>query len=356
MSKFDLYLGDSRDVLKTLPSESVDCCITSPPFYGLRDYGTGKWIGGDENCPHVRVSKFSESCNTGHKNYFDIGGVGDGIYKSVCALCGAVREDKQIGLEETPHIYISQLVDIFSEVRRVLKKDGTLWVNIGDTYNTSSYKKDEHSSGNGKQGTNKGVYENVVERPMDKTCKPKDLIGIPWMLAFALRDKCGYYLRQDIIFGKVNPMPEAVTDRCTRSHEYVFLCSNSNKYYFNSEAMQERSVSGSSNDFGQPSMRNKRDVWMLTPSNYHGSHFATFPKALIEPMILAGSRENGTVLDVFNGSGTTGIVANNYNRNYIGIELNPKYAEITRSRVMTESAGSEFTIHGEMPEEEFSLF
>ena len=181
-----IYHGDCLEILKQLPDESIDCCVTSPPYYGLRDYGV----------------------------------------------------DGQIGLEETPEEYIKKLTEVFHEVKRVLKNDGTLWVNIGDTYNTSSYHKDEKSNGHGKQGTNKGVYENVVERPMAKNCKPKDLIGIPWMLAFSLRAD-GWYLRQDIIWHKPNPMPEPVKDRCTKSHEYIFLLSKSSHYYYDAESISE---------------------------------------------------------------------------------------------------------------------
>lgn len=279
--------GEAFEELKRLPSESVDCCITSPPYYGLRDYGTGKWIGGDANCPHKRLSKQSVKTITGHAQDELKGNVGDAIYKQICPLCGAVREDKQIGLEETPEAYIKRLVDVFHEVKRVLKPQGTLWVNIGDTYNQSSYHKDEKTSGHGKQGTNRGVYENVVERPHAKNCKTKDLIGIPWMLAFALRGD-GWYLRQDIIWHKPNPMPESVKDRCTKSHEYIFLLSKEPHYYFDYKAIQEPSkwaetdkragqgritydgkrLSGGGYEQGAQQafvsiseMRNKRDVW-----------------------------------------------------------------------------------------------
>lgn len=212
--------GDNIEILKTLPDGIVDCCVTSPPYYGLRDYGTGKWIGGDPNCPHRRLSKFSEKTITGHHQEELAGNVGDAIYKSVCPLCGAVREDKQIGLEDTPEEYIQRLVDVFHEVKRVLKDDGTLWVNIGDTYNNA--------------------WDGA---------KNKDLIGIPWMLAFALRND-GWYLRQDIIWHKPNPMPEPVKDRCVKSHEYIFLLSKKPHYYFDYEAIQEDSVTGNERHFG----------------------------------------------------------------------------------------------------------
>ena len=308
--------GDCLEVLKTLPDESVDVCVTSPPYYGLRDYGTGTWVGGDPSCPHKRISKYSPNTITGHNQEELVGNVGDAVYKTVCPLCGAVRVDKQIGLEETPEDYIKRLTDVFHEVKRVLKKDGTLWVNIGDTYNSSSYHKDEKSSGYGKQGTNRGVYENVVERPKAENCKAKDLIGIPWMLAFSLRAD-GWYLRQDIIWHKPNPMPEPVKDRCTKSHEYIFLFSKSPQYYFDCESIQEDAVCKDDRraDMGRleydgkrlngedgkaqqsfvkiVDKRNKRDVWSITPSHVKEAHFATYPEELVEPCILAGSRLGG---------------------------------------------------------------
>ena len=194
-----ILCGDNIDILKSLPDKFIDCCVTSPPYYGLRDYGTGKWIGGDPTCPHRRLSKASDKTITGHAQDELKGNVGDAIYKQVCPLCGAVREDKQVGLEETPEAYIDRLVGIFREVRRVLKDDGTLWVNIGDSYNSNNYNKNEHDNGTGKQGTNKGSFANEISRPKITMCKPKDLMGIPWMLALALRND-GWYLRQDIIW------------------------------------------------------------------------------------------------------------------------------------------------------------
>lgn len=303
--------------------------MTSPPYYGLRDYGTGKWIGGDPNCPHRRMSKYSEKTITGHGQEELRGNVGDAIYKTVCPLCGAIREDEQIGLEETPEDYIQRLVSVFHEIKRVMKDTGTLWLNIGDSY-----------SGNNKEHADTDM------------CKNKDPIGIPWMLAFALR-KDGWYLRQDIIWHKPNPMPESVRDRCTKSHEYIFLLSKSPKYYFDNEAIKEDAKPDNSvrdrdhtklnNTPGRTRMgglktnhytkRNKRDVWSVTTRPYKEAHFATFPEALIEPCILAGCPQGGTVLDPFFGSGTTGYVATKYNRNYVGIELNPKYIDIAHRRL-----------------------
>lgn len=348
MSK--VYQGDCREELKKIPDQTVDCCITSPPYYGLRDYGTGKWVGGDPNCPHRRMSKRSDKTITGHKQDELAGNVGDAIYKTVCPLCGAVREDNQIGLEETPEEYINNLVAVFREVKRVLKNDGTLWVNIGDSYS---------GSGKGPAGNLSKDYQNMSKigrgGNVPTGMKAKDLIGIPWMLAFALRAD-GWYLRQDIIWSKPNPMPESVKDRCTKSHEYIFLLSKKPHYYFDSESIQEDAVSKdigenikfggnkygnnndvhyaiySGNEYIPTGKRNKRDVWSITLKPIKDAHFATFPEELVRPCILAGSRPKGIVLDPFFGSGTTGRVATELNREYIGVELNPDYIEISKKR------------------------
>lgn len=333
-----IICGDCLEVLKTLPDKSVDCCITSPPYYGLRDYGTGKWIGGDPNCQHKMRRSQAEL----------VGNVGNAIYKTICPLCGAVREDKQIGLEETPEEYIQKLVDVFKEVKRVLKDEGTLWVNIGDTYN-------------GDKKGNTEIYKNPSVADSQSFCKKlwsgakqKDLIGIPWMLAFALRSD-GWYLRQDIIWAKPNPMPEPVKDRCTKSHEYIFLLSKKPHYYFDYEAIQEdakfkddkrngkgriaydgkRTTEGTRAQQSFVTIsekRNKRDVWSITTQAVKEAHFATFPEKLIEPCILAGCPIGGIVLDPFFGSGTTGRVASRLGRDYIGIELNPEYIDIGLKR------------------------
>lgn len=240
INDYEILCGNAIDKLKELPDKSVQVCITSPPYYGLRDYGTGKWVGGNPNCPHRRMSKYSEKTITGHAQEGLVGNVGDAIYKTVCPLCGAVREDQQIGLEETPEDYINRLVGVFREVKRVLKDDGTLWVNIGDSYAGGAGRWGENEKISNKQDTNKGSLTQipVAKKWQHSTIKPKDLIGIPWMLAFALRAD-GWYLRQDIIWHKPNPMPESVEDRCTKSHEYIFLLSKSPKYYFDYEAIEE---------------------------------------------------------------------------------------------------------------------
>lgn len=296
-----IYQGNTIDILKKFPDNFIDCCITSPPYFGLRDYG----------------------CSD------------------------------QIGLEKTPEEYVQKLVMIFNEIKRILKKEGTLWLNLGDTYNGSgqdSGKKEGNKSqqiGNrivGKVASSKGI--NI------KGIKPKDLIGIPWMVAFALRND-GWYLRQDIIWHKPNPMPEPVVDRCTKSHEYVFLLSKSKTYYYDSESIKERlsqnkwgkHISPDFNNFKEdynglnhdkdiiPNIRNKRDVWTINTEPYSEAHFATFPVKLIIPMIKAGCPKNGIVLDPFIGSGTVGFVARQYNRNFIGIELNKDYIKLANKRI-----------------------
>lgn len=350
-----VYLGNAIEIIKTFPDESINCVVTSPPYYGLRDYGTGKWIGGDPNCKHFRESKKSDKTITGHKRMQENDApVGDAIYKTVCPHCGAVRVDEQIGLEETPEEYIERLVSLFREIRRCLKKDGTLWVNIGDTYNGLK-------RGNTEIIKHKNVAEqcDFVKKKWDGA-KQKDLIGIPWLLAFALRAD-GWYLRQDIIWHKPNPMPESVTDRCTKSHEYIFLLSKSKDYYFDYKAIQEDAISqddpriGNRFDYGvkrkehdkfvQGSfcslktnedgvvVRNKRDVWTVNLKPIKETHFATFPEELIKPCILAGCPEGGAVLDPFMGSGTTGIVARKLNRNFVGCELNPDYCKMATVRI-----------------------
>lgn len=369
--KFKILQGDSREVLKKLPDDSVDCCITSPPYYALRDYGTGHWEGGDPKCPHYRTSKYSENTATGHKAMMDNGSaVGDAIYKSVCPLCGAIRVDKQIGLEETPEEYVSKLVEVFHEVKRVLKKDGTLWLNIGDSYWGSGSRGFDFTNtftekSKVQQGS-KGTIDlhNIPSLKGDNgVYKNKDLIGIPWMLAFALRAD-GWYLRQDIIWAKPNCMPESVKDRCTKSHEYIFLLSKNPSYRFDYEAIMEDAyteptirdkyaegyqadyVNGNrfspgARVYGKDGKRNKRDVWTVPVSNGYtdanGSHYATFSENLIKPCIMAGCGAGGIVLDPFNGTGTTGIVALKASRKYIGIELSDRYAEMSRESLQRQA-------------------
>ena len=323
--------GSCLETLSSLEEKSVNTCVTSPPYWGLRDYGTGEWQGGDPDCPHMRTTKISKDTSTGHKGMSEQGNVvGDAIYKSECPKCGAVRKDDQLGLEETPEKFVENLVNVFREVRRVLRDDGTVWLNLGDSYCGTGHKgdtKDMLISGGKARNGQSFALNNKVEG-----LKSKDLIGIPWRVAFALQAD-GWYLRQDIIWHKPNPMPEPVKDRCTKSHEYIFLLSKSPKYYYDYEAIKVKASDAADYDTS-----NKRSVWSIPVASYSEAHFATYPPELIKPCILAGCPEGGTVLDPFGGSGTTAQVANNLNRNAILCELNPEYVEIAKGR-LHESLG-----------------
>lgn len=308
----EIIQGNNIKSLRTLESQSVNTCVTSPPYFGLRDYGTGTWIGGDENCPHKRTTKISKATATGHKGMNDKGHVvGDAIFKQECPKCGAIREDEQLGLEASPKEFVENLVNLFREIKRVLRDDGTVWLNLGDTYCGTGHK-GEHLDPKNKEGRN--AQKQAVNNSLEGF-KSKDLIGIPWRVAFALQED-GWYLRQDIIWHKPNPMPESVRDRCTKAHEYIFLLSKKNKYYYDYEAIKEdskyygkdkRSDKGNIRYEGKRSehsdsrvqqsfvtinpKKNKRSVWTVTTKPYKGAHFATFPMDLIEPCVLAGCPE-----------------------------------------------------------------
>jgi DNA modification methylase len=302
---YEIKQGDCLDVLKTLPSESVNCCITSPPYWGLRDYG----------------------------------------------------HDGQIGLESTPEAYVARMVEVFREVRRVLRDDGTCWLNLGDSYFATT--KSDRNGLSSKTNFTCTATKDGYQRPVKKVSagslaiKPKDLVGIPWRVAFALQAD-GWWLRQDIIWHKSNPMPESVTDRCTKAHEYMFLLAKSERYYYDAEAITEaqagplgpprRDTGGTDGyvDFGMVSgragnradgKRNRRSVWTVATKPYSGAHFATFPKQLIEPCVLAGCPKDGIILDPFGGSGTTAEVAIENGRNALLIELNPEYIELAKTRI-----------------------
>lgn len=313
-----ILIGDARERLRELPDGSVQCCVTSPPYFGLRDYGC----------------------------------------------------EGQMGLESTPDEFVAGMVDLFREVRRVLRDDGTLWLNLGDSY-TGSGKGGNPESG--KQATNKGsqsvgvIYgktgesarqaavTNVTRKTFD--LGPKQLLGIPWRVAMALQAD-GWYLRQDIIWSKPNPMPESVRDRCTKAHEYLFLLSKGPRYHFDAGAIAEQATgeapgnkkatkggraydegaaehrtAANLHNIGARETRNKRSVWEVASQPFSEAHFATYPPALIEPCVLAGCPTGGTVLDPFFGAGTTGLVADRLGRNCIGIELNPEYAAIAERRL-----------------------
>ena len=368
-----IYQGDVIDRLKDLNDGSVQCVVTSPPYWGLRDYGTAEWEGGDKNCDHKMPP-------TGGPGLYRSGHSRDGYYSQVCKKCNALRKDDQLGLESTPEEFVENLVKVFREVRRVLKDDGTVWLNLGDSYAMSSMR--------GKNSEFKSIDQSKqgivgINKKIPIGLKPKDLVGIPWRVAFALQAD-GWYLRQDIIWHKPNPMPESVTDRCTKAHEYIFLLSKSAKYFYDADAIAEKSLeygkdkrsdlgniryegkrtlSGSNKNKlhknlknkGQPNhsmhtarangqqsfvtinkTRNKRSVWKINTKPYKEAHFATFPEELPTLCIKAGSKKEDVVLDPFFGSGTTGWVAQRLSRAWIGIELNPEYIKIAEKRFIQQ--------------------
>jgi len=343
-----LINADARQI--PLADCSVNCIVTSPPYYGLRDYGTARWEGGDPDCDHL--GKLMPTRTGFNERYFDRpsseNNKQDAVHEpmgQVCTKCGAIRIDQQIGLEQTPDAYIANLVAVFRECKRILRDDGTLWVNIGDSYFSDTKGTGGPSQ---KQDSNAGSRYNPIKLERTNGVKPKDLIGIPWMLAFALRAD-GWYLRQDIIWAKPNPMPESVKDRCTKSHEYIFLLSKSPNYYYDYEAIKEPvSNMGKPRAFSKPGNKdrndvgriynpsethNKRSVWTVSVKPYRGTHFATYPPKLIEPCILAGCPMGGIVFDPFVGSGTTVAVANSLGRMGIGIDLNYNYLLLARKRI-----------------------
>ena len=306
--------GDSISMLQTLPDASIDCVVTSPPYYGLRDYSI----------------------------------------------------DGQIGMENTPKEYVNALLSVFNEVHRVLSATGTVWLNLGDSYYN-------YRPGRGQSLSKQTLSSNLQDLPQKcprrgnklEGLKEKDLIGIPWRVAFALQD-FGWYLRQDIIWEKTNPQPESVKDRCTKSHEYLFLLTKSPKYYYDHAAIKEPCSEANIKDFlgrktlnnkgkgqgtyeeARPDLcrgreaymppdfkRNKRSVWTIPTKPYKGAHFATFPEALVEPCIMAGCPVDGVVLDPFFGAGTTGVVATKLNRRFVGIDLNKDYCDLAYRRIQS---------------------
>jgi DNA modification methylase len=304
-----LLVGDCLGSLRMLSAGSVHTCVTSPPYFGLRDYG----------------------------------------------------HDGQIGLEETPAQFVAKLVEVFAEVHRVLRDDGTLWLNLGDSYASAWSMPGGRRNVAGQGSLENGKRENRPNRLVDGL-KEKELMGIPWRVAFALQD-FGWYLRQEIIWHKPNTMPESVTDRCTKAHEHIFLLSKSPRYYFDHEAIKEPAVGGQTGRAasfkregskraqvipGQSAgthradredvayngeTRNRRSVWTVPTRAFKGAHFATFPEQLIEPCILAGAPAGGVVLDPFMGAGTTAVVAERLGRQWVGCELNPTYADMALERI-----------------------
>jgi len=351
--KATILLGNVLERLSEIPEGSVQTCITSPPYFGLRDYGTASWEGGDPDCEHTisapdadAKAVFAERVTRGDR--------------SVCLRCGADRIDAQIGLEDTPELYVASMVKVFREIHRVLANDGTVWLNLGDSYwGGKGASNQAWSATHTERETLMGKQHHIVgrgeTRPTDRrhpTIKPKDLVGIPWRVALALQDD-GWYLRQDIIWSKPNPMPESVRDRCTKSHEYVFLLTKKSKYYCDMEPIREpvKATSGGmaaarrngnlsdegytrvAIEYDEVKGANKRSVWTVPTKPFKGAHFAVMPEALVEPCILAGSRPGDTVLDPFTGSGTVAVVALRHGRNFVGTELNPEYAEIAERRI-----------------------
>lgn len=376
-ASYRVLVGDALEQLRTLPDRSVHCVVSSPPYWGLRDYGTGRWEGGDPECDHqVRAwdgPKQTQGAQSGHAAKHDR------LDRPTC-MCGAARVDLQLGLEPTPEAYVGRLVTVFREVRRVLRDDGTFWLNLGDSY-AGSWGAMSYAGGDiGARrfgGDGQKIARPVTSR-LAGALKPKDLVGIPWRVAFALQAD-GWWLRSDIVWAKPNPMPESVTDRPTRSHEYVFLLTKAERYYYDAAAIREPAVAVNDHDATGPGYqapgqttqrgnrrdkqrghgrrhagfnerwdamskaeqqangRNKRDVWTIATQPYPDAHFATFPEALVEPMILAGCPVGGTVLDPFAGSGTTLAVANRLGRHAIGIELNPGYVKLIEQRCAQQS-------------------
>ena len=335
--------GHVLDKLKELPDESVQCVVTSPPYWGLRDYGTATWKGGDDDCDHKIPKNESDP-----KQAFD-GSAGSHAIRfnrTHCNKCGAKRIDQQIGLEKSPEEYVENMVKVFREVKRVLKKDGTCWLNLGDSYMSSGGASRHHGYTDPKYTNGRKIEHFEPQAYPHDTIKPKDLVGIPWRVALALQAD-GWWLRQDIIWHKPNPMPESVTDRCTKAHEYIFLLTKSAKYYYDNEVIREPanyagqdrgksrniSPSGMSEmDNKQYEKRNKRSVWTINTKPFKDAHFAVFPTKIPELCIKAGSKEGNTVLDPFFGSGTTGWVAQRLSRKWIGIELNEQYIKIAKKR------------------------
>jgi DNA modification methylase len=307
-----LYVGDCRDVLPTLPAASVQCVVTSPPYWGLRDYGTATWDGGDPACDHKAGSDYGEKSDTNR------GAIRGGPFKERCGKCGARRIDQQLGLEATPEEYVARMVAVFREVRRVLRDDGTLWLNMGDSYASGEVGRHDNGSPACDDWDRRKDFGGRQQTRLTTGLKPKDLVGIPWRLAFALQAN-GWFLRSDIVWSKPNPMPESVTDRPTKAHEYVFLLSKAARYYYDADAVREpaeygfrptkggniydRVGNGTSAPVktpgvltygGDPSTgRNLRSVWTIPSAPFPDAHFATFPPALASRCIQAGSSAKG---------------------------------------------------------------
>lgn len=369
-SGYTLLRGSAREKLDMVRAESVQTCITSPPYWGLRDYDVQAEVWDDPgDCDHTwgAAQRGNQDGNVEQTKYSDAKAVGAAATAGAgrfCTECGAW--EGQLGLEPTPDLYIEHVCECFDAVHRTLRKDGTLWVVIGDTYARRGLSagakigpKNTLATGSASGYHNPGKYSRGVAtgvRKMAPGLKQGDLVGIPWMLAFALRDR-GWYLRQEVIWGKPNGMPESVRSRCTRVHEQIFMFSKSHSYFYDHEAIKELAVSSHpsgngfvrsqqisrggrgnvqqwtpTNDSG-PKMRNKRSVWMVNTRQFKDAHFAVFPHKIVEPCLLAGSSEGDVVLDSFAGTGTVGEVAAQHGRRFIGVELSDEYADMAEAHL-----------------------
>ena len=350
--------GDVFNKLKELDNNSIDCVVTSPPYWGLRDYGTAKWQGGDPNCDHQTKRSRGDDIKQGDKQGTNLGSRPN--IQTLCK-CGAKRIDKQLGLEPTYQEHIQNIVELFRAMKPKLKDSATIWLNYGDSYAATV---------NGTKAKDiKNDDRGFVDKPFSTiqgSIKPKDLVMIPNRIAIALQDD-GWWIRSEIIWHKPNPMPESTKDRPTQCHEKIWLITKSKKYYYDAEAVREPcqdetirrmtlgnkgKVGNNKNSTGWKQLnnywgseqsvkdankgRNRRNVWTITTKPFKDAHFATFPKDLIEPCIKAGCPKGGIVLDPFGGAGTTGIVAQSLNRTAILIELNPEYIEIAKKRIDKE--------------------
>ena len=386
MASWKILQGDVREQLGRLPAGYAQCVVTSPPYWGLRDYGTASWEGGDPACDHQHETKHQQQgASSQRKGRSNVEAQRNQNFRDVCGKCGAARVDEQIGLEPTPDLYVQHLVEVFRAVRRVLKDDGTVWLNLGDCYQSGSrggY--DRERAGVSKNGgQNASDFAHAPNRLPQQGLKDKDLVGIPWRVAFALQAD-GWYLRSDIIWAKAHefcpggvgstmPLGGKRADRPTPAHEYLFLLSKSPRYFYDEEAVKQPGVypagtraakgsgtregnrrgskqqqsgrlySGFNDRYFAPEQddgyavytgkRRLRDVWFISPQPYKEAHFATFPEKLVEPCILAGCPAGGVVLDPFCGSGRAGIVATRLDRHFLGIDLKLEYCAMARGAI-----------------------
>lgn len=372
-----LHHGDTLSVLRELAPGSVDCVVTSPPYYGLRDYGTATWDGGDPECDHVEKAAPDLAGTSGLNSPVRQ----EMRARDVCGRCGAVRVDQQYGLEETPAAYVETMCNVFHEVRRVLADDGTLWLNLGDSYVSTQRSNNQGSSSSTLESKGSAKTTGVTISGTSRPGLPaKNLLGMPWRVAFALQAD-GWFLRNAIVWSKPNAMPESVTDRLSCKYELVFLLSKSRTYWFDlapireqltrPEALDEQIIVGGNHPTvgqrrggvyglgnsaladngrrfgGNPGStigsthrlgRNPGDVWMIPTSPYPDAHFAVMPQTLALRCIAAGCKPGGIVLDPFSGAGTTGLAATRLGRRYVGIDLSAEYLDMSLRRMVRGSS------------------